>query len=206
MAPRKRTCLSTGRPEGERCTACANPRLKGKCTFAGDVPREMELPETQHQAVGPVRQWEVVDASDFEGPDDCDDEVAAGVPCSTSTSLHESDAKRERRAPQVFRPDEFWRRAIPAVASSTSTQELRASEIVAAREKEILNARKAGFQDGKLHSEGLVKEIRERLEQLASELTKSKEECRAAVRAASELRRKTEAEKRQKTLHFFFSD
>lgn len=50
-----------------------------------------------------------------------------------------------------------------------------------------------------------MKEIRERLEQLASELTKSKEECRAAVRAAAELRRKTEAEKRQKTLHSFFS-
>lgn len=118
MAPRKRTCLSTGRPESERCTACANPRLKGKCTFAGDL-REMELPETRHEAVGPVRQWEVVDAVDFVCSDDCDDEVAAGMPCSTSTSLYGSDAKRERRAPQVFRPDEFWRRAIPAVASST---------------------------------------------------------------------------------------
>ncbi|KAL3902095.1 MAG: hypothetical protein SGPRY_012188, partial [Prymnesium sp.] len=101
MLPRKRTCLTTGWPEAERCRACANPKNKAKCELSAD---------------------------------------------------NLADQAIESRPPQS------------------------------------------------------AQERREEAHRPTTALQKSKEECEAAVRAAADLRRKTDAEKRQKTLHFFFNN
>ncbi|KAL1525805.1 hypothetical protein AB1Y20_020645 [Prymnesium parvum] len=170
MPPRRRTCLSTGRPEEEQCWACKNPKLKARCEFvAENLQTELQRHPEPLPAHPPTvtRRWEVLDSTDNELTRD-DEEDNRGL--QTQQMSARPTARRERRAPEAFQPASFWRRPVPVMASATSTQEVRSRELAEMAAKRVKDAREAGIKEGEERSDGLLKEVRERLQLLASQV------------------------------------
>lgn len=175
MAPRRRTCLTTGRAEAERCRACANPKLKARCelsatNLANQQPAVDELslftqgPRAEEAPRQPAR-WESVNEDD-----ETVDEHPAAHSMAEPSSSSSPRSKRERRAPAGYQPADFWRRPIPEKASSTSTQMVRARELADMKERELRLSREAGLKEGAQRAERVIDEIKERFQLLACQV------------------------------------
>ncbi|KAL3893075.1 MAG: hypothetical protein SGPRY_014498, partial [Prymnesium sp.] len=112
---------------------------------------------------------------------------------------------RSRTAPARYKPEDFWRRELPAEAKDSATQLHRAAarecERTAAWETIKLNS----FTEGRRQTDELVASLREKILATASELKAVKEMRAKEAAEASAYKRKAEAMKRQKTLTEFFT-
>lgn len=127
------------------------------------------------------------------------------------TSTADSTASnRFRKQPERFEPAEFASRPLPDVAERQGSQKARARELALEREQHLACERRSAYEEGLAEAaskaEIVVKSIKNRMDELWTQLTDLRKRHEKEKKEAADLWRKTESEKRQKTLEHFFAN